>query len=52
MGKKKKNEKHRSLKLSRMQGYTVVVPIFDHTNIEWVVQFALYLARARLDESC
>ena len=46
MGKKKKNEKHRSLKLSRTQGYTVVVPIFDHTNIEWVVQFALYMARA------
>ncbi len=49
MAKKKKNQKSRSLKpkMSGSQTFTAVVPIFNDDCVEWVVQVALNLAKAR-----
>ena len=50
MGKKKKNSRRvKSIKvrIAERQGYTIVVPIFDDQEVEWIVQIALDLARPR-----
>lgn len=49
MGKKKKSTDLglSKTKVAKRQGYTVVVPIFDEEQTEWLVQTALDLARSK-----